>query len=364
MPASDAAMRPPRRALRRCVLLLVYLAASLLFTELHMAWSYGHPAATPEQLMRFEAARPYQYRVLVPALAHLVHGATGLDASASYRLIGVLAGFFLLVAFRGYLSRFVPPAAAASGALAILYPLLWNVSPASPLRFFYPSDVPAVLFTVLGLAALAAERMKLFYLVFAVATLNRETSCFLGFAYLFAGLGRRDLATLSRHLGLQLTIWLAIKLALDTVFAGSPGSLVDLMAPRNAALWSSLLRLEPVAADSARLARPAPVPAARPRRRDPLLRGDGHGGEPRRAAHLRRAGPRADRAGGVRGLAPARTCSQARGGRGPVRGSHAPHRRQPAQRSANVWRSIHSIASFTQSTQSRQAFEPRPTATP
>jgi hypothetical protein len=245
MPASDAAMRPPRRALRRCVLLLVYLAASLLFTELHMAWSYGHPAATPEQLMRFEAARPYQYRVLVPALAHLVHGATGLDASASYRLIGVLAGFFLLVAFRGYLSRFVPPAAAASGALAILYPLLWNVSPASPLRFFYPSDVPAVLFTVLGLAALAAERMKLFYLVFAVATLNRETSCFLGFAYLFAGLGRRDLATLSRHLGLQLTIWLAIKLALDTVFAGSPGSLVDLMAPRNAALWSSLLRLEP-----------------------------------------------------------------------------------------------------------------------
>jgi len=239
------ASRLGRPAARRAARLLGYALAAGLFSVAYRAATHEYRFATPAQLAAFTAHTPYQYRVLVPALARAAHELAGVEVETSYRVLAGLAAFALLVSFRVYLGRFVPEAWASWGALSVFYALLWNVSPVSSFRFLYPSDVPAVAFMTLGLEALVRRRLALFYPIFALASLNRETSCLLSFAYLFTAAGEQRARTLGLHLGLQLALWSAIKAALALAFAGNDGGFLDPMAARNAALLRSLLELRP-----------------------------------------------------------------------------------------------------------------------
>jgi hypothetical protein len=73
--------------------------------------------------------------------------------------------------------------------------------------YWYPNDIPAVLFFTLGLIAFYRRSWPWYYLLFVVATLNRETTLFLTFLFVVTNLDRLSLKQLAGHTAVQLFIW-------------------------------------------------------------------------------------------------------------------------------------------------------------
>ena len=89
--------------------------------------------------------------------------------------------------------------------------------------FWYPSDMPAILFFTLGLVFLYKQNWPMYYTVFLIAAFNRETICFLTFVYLFTSIGRRKPTVMLLHCGAQLLLWLVIKYILYRLYSSNPG---------------------------------------------------------------------------------------------------------------------------------------------
>lgn len=248
-PANDDGALDVRPALNapsiRLPLLAAFLACAVAFTVLYGRASEPYERATLPMLTQFTAQTPFQYRVLVPALAHALTAlapATPLDGL--YQVLTVFVVWALLIAFHAYLLRRVAPPLAAAGAFLLLYPLVANYALLH--QFSYPSDLPAILFFVLGLIAIETRRMPALLVVFTLATFNRETSCFITLAYLLHawrdGHPRRAIAGAAA----MAVIWVAIRVWLARTFSGNPGppvaeihflpNLVTLLAPNGSGL--------------------------------------------------------------------------------------------------------------------------------
>ena len=207
----------PGRSLK-IVLPLAYLGCAALFVDVYTAmtrWiSPGMAAFTHGQ-----APFPFRYRVLVTGLASFLERA-GLPLHAAYFLLATLAVFVLLLAFDQFLALFVRRDFAHVLAPGILYPLGWNYLGLN--RMYFPFDLPGVALFTLALVLLAERRWAWFYVVFALATLNRETTWLLTFILLAVEWGRLPTRTLAAHVVTQALIWVALKVALAQAFPGGP----------------------------------------------------------------------------------------------------------------------------------------------
>jgi hypothetical protein len=159
-----------------------------------------------------------------------------------FRVAETVSAFFLVVAFRRYISFFLGDTTASYVTPFVLfYALPFNFlwpPPYIPLSFpqylpvflyhptyvalFYPYDTPSMMFFTLGLILLYKRRWAPYYLLFAVATLNRETTCFLTFVYVFTAWGRDGKRALALHTAAQFAIWVGIKYALFRLYADNP----------------------------------------------------------------------------------------------------------------------------------------------
>jgi hypothetical protein len=196
-----------------------------LFSWLHWRLCAVPASADLRALTAFTANTPFQYRLLIPALAR------GIEILAHHRIplvplyftLSVVGVYALLLSFGALLRIFFPPQFAAPAALGILWPLVCDYC-LVPLRFFYPSDIPSILFFVLGLIALLRRRTTWYYLIFILAVFNRETGCFLALAMLLLQWDSRRIGRLALHLAAQGVIWLGIKWLLGRWFAGNLGA--------------------------------------------------------------------------------------------------------------------------------------------
>jgi len=224
----------PGRSLK-IVLPLVYLGCAALFVDVYTAmtrWiSPGMNAFTHGQ-----APFPFRYRVLVTGLASLLERA-GLPLHIAYFLLATLAVFVLLLAFDRFLALYVRPDFARVLALGILYPLGWNYLGLN--RMYFPFDLPGVALFTLALVFLAQRRWAWFYVVFALATLNRETTWLLTFILLAVEWGRLPGRTLAAHVVTQALIWIAIKFATAQAFPGGP-QFANMVA-KNVETWTGML---------------------------------------------------------------------------------------------------------------------------
>lgn len=202
------------------------------YAYVHLATGQQHQYASIVQYTAGEAATPFQYRALVPWTAAALRELPGLAAVPYRVLYGVLDGLAAVgvwLAMRRFLGPYVGAAGAAGrasrsvAALVAFVPLFLGT--AAPWRhndFYFPYDTLAVATFALGLALLQERRWVAYYVLFAVATLNRETTCFLTIAYVLANLGRVPLHRLALHGAAQLVIWVGIKAALADLYAGNP----------------------------------------------------------------------------------------------------------------------------------------------
>ncbi len=235
-----------------------------------------------ETVVAGKALTPFQYRVLVPwVVGWAEHHVLPLPGIATGRklafLIEVGSIFGLLLVFRQYLVKFIsPPSAASLLALTLLLILPFNYRISGMWMFWLWYDMPSLFLFTLGLLLLHEKKWWLYYPVFVLATLNRETSCFLTVIYVLTAVGvakstpspqpsplegegadgdakhplpprpflsavalakeegervgvrgspwRANLGTIAAHTAAQLVIWLAIKVALSRLYAGNPGA--------------------------------------------------------------------------------------------------------------------------------------------
>jgi hypothetical protein len=97
--------------------------------------------------------------------------------------------------------------------------------------FTLPYDVPTLFFFSLGIYLVISRRLWLYYIVFPLVVLNRETACFITVFFViweWVRLAKSDVTIKSRllqiapHALVQATIWIAIKMLLAKAYAHNP----------------------------------------------------------------------------------------------------------------------------------------------
>jgi hypothetical protein len=206
---------------------LVFILAALFsqyFSVIRMTAKTEYAPASIERLLEGTAAAPFQYRVLVPWIVGMLEGipwfAHHIRTPKGYcYAIELASTFALFIAMWFYLGLFFKAVRVkAIGMLLLMYVLSITYLVPKGLAFYYVYDVPGVCLFTLCLLFLRQERWLLFYAMFVVATFNRETSCFLAVALLVVNWrDRRGWALL--HCSMLALIWLAIKMALASLYA-------------------------------------------------------------------------------------------------------------------------------------------------
>lgn len=203
--------------------MLIGVVLALAFSLYYLQHTFVMNEADPRLLAQFRGNRPYQLRILMPLLAHWGAQFTPLDLVRCYQLLlmGFSVAFFGV--FRVYLRQFCAPRASWWLSLALAWPLFAFYSH----KWFYPYDVPAAFFAALGLLLMVQRRWALYLAVFALATLNRETSAFLTLAFvltLWDAVPRRQFALLVAS---QIGIWIALRAFLSWSFASNAGRPIE-----------------------------------------------------------------------------------------------------------------------------------------
>lgn len=220
-----------------------YGLCALLFTVIYWKMTQEYGRATLQSLTDFKAETPFQYRILVPCIARAILVIVPLKLTHTYFVLTVGFTFGLFVAYRRYLALFMPDRLAIGYSLGMLYVLLWNYCALND--WYYPTDIPGILFFVIGLILIYKQKWWSYYPLFIIATLNRETSFFLTFAYLFTMFGKHRFRALTFHVAAQSAIWIAIKYVLTAAFINNPGSKVcEILIYNNVRYLQGMLRLE------------------------------------------------------------------------------------------------------------------------
>lgn len=238
---------------RKLVILAMYLvtSATVLFVFMVRPGVDGHPRASFPAMVDGTAHKPFVYRALVPACVRLVLAATpdglenrinaAFESKRTVRILGwrreyisyyLAAMILMLISFVGYAyalrnltARFydyqrVVTDMVPIGGLLVL-----------PLFFRYYSYLydPSNLFLfTAGIVMIVSRRTAWLYVVFIMATLNKETSFLLvGLFLLHRWRDGKGFATLG-HAAMLSALWVAIKGGLAWVYRDNPGSLVEM----------------------------------------------------------------------------------------------------------------------------------------
>lgn len=215
------------RALPQWARLAFWATMTLLavrFVDLYAVLELQSPSAPLELLLAGEAATPFQYRLFSVAGIGLLERLPGVGLSSAAAIWSLAWLLAFLVALFALLQRVL-----ADRRLVYLftglvfYPLLTIYVSLEYLRFYYPWDLPQVALTTLAALLLLERRWAAYLTVFAVATLNRETSFLLLFLSLAAGWDTLPRGRLLALLAAQTAFWAAAKAALFVAFADNPG---------------------------------------------------------------------------------------------------------------------------------------------
>lgn len=212
---------------------IFYMLATLIasfYTIARFSFLNQNSAATLELLTEGTAATPFQYRDLIPRIVDTLTTITDLLGHQVshiyfYVAIEVVIAFLLILALQYYLSLLIERQRSSYLLSLTLFLLLtFNYVLPRNYPYYYPWDTPAVFFMLLGLVLLYQRKWGFYYIVFMLGTWNRETMCFLTFAYLFTVLGNEDIRTITFHVLLQFLLWLLIKVGLYGMYIDNVGA--------------------------------------------------------------------------------------------------------------------------------------------
>jgi hypothetical protein len=209
--------------------ILLFFVLSYYFTILRFSLNIFYGKIIFEMVLDI-AKTPWQYRILIPHIVKFFMESFllfnfSIPQTFSlillfYRIIGTFSLFFLVVTFRIYINLFFKNIRLSNIlSLTIFYVLPFNFLN----TYWYPYDIPSVLFFTIGLILLYKKDLLKYYLFFTIATLNKETTCFLTFIYLFTSIGKERPKKIFINCFLQFIIWSIIKISLYKFYSQNPG---------------------------------------------------------------------------------------------------------------------------------------------
>ncbi len=217
--------------------------------------------ASWQALVELRAPLPFGHRVLVPWLVRPFVDA-GVPVGTAFAVSELVATVVVLVALRAVFARWVNERAAMLGALGFLGVLAFPLLLAHRWPIFYPWDAWAIAATVLGVLAIATERLPLAVVIVFVGALNRETVILLPAVAVLMHLD--DPARRTKALGwagIMLLAWFAARSIVAALVPSTRGAVVQLhvegelrvlhnlewlAAPERALQWLGSLAFLPV----------------------------------------------------------------------------------------------------------------------
>ena len=216
--------------------------AMLLLTSAHFSLAYNNrstPFLNMKEYAAGHAALPYQARVLMawilhwaaplPATLKLVAHAHGFvrDSFEAVMLVTSLLGMIIAIwATRRSLTVLTGDASFSRwGSFLVLWMSYFLLALPYGLSYSLPYDVPSLAFFSLGLMLVIERRTWLLPFLIAVATLNRETICFVILFYVIWEWKRLQQLAPAQRLRrilplslLQAAVWISVKLWLRAHF--------------------------------------------------------------------------------------------------------------------------------------------------
>ena len=216
------------RFVTACVLAFV----ALVFTKYYfLLTNEYYPPAYADKIAEFDADKVFQKRFLIPVTASFLSRSTSLSFDRSLKFITFLCTFGLLCYFKKTLEALTNNLDSHYWCLLILIPVGWNYMLINTI--FHSYDIPSLFFYIFCLYLFLNKKYFLFYIIFAVATLNRESTCFISISialllckfhsdHRFKDNFKMNLG-LSRHLISQAILWSFIVLLINWLVRDSPG---------------------------------------------------------------------------------------------------------------------------------------------
>lgn len=196
---------------------LALITGAISFTTVRMPIQYGSPslpkdygpnlqraaweAFVSRNIPEFSAEYPIlpviSSRIFIPIIISTLAKLTGKSWETIFSLVRLLFMWLTYILFFLYLQRKFSSIYALLGTLfmAATIPIIYN----NPYEI--PTEFPEIIFFTLGLNFIFEKRYALLCIVIALATLNRETSCFLPLILLFVSwawpLRLRTIATIA-----------------------------------------------------------------------------------------------------------------------------------------------------------------------
>ncbi len=243
---------------RMLVLLLYVIVSAIVLNNFMIQWGYqeGSQTHSVKQMLTYSADRPFAYRVLTPfvvnAIAHAVPASflksrsaslltnsdvlkyvesakhAGWDEDTSLRFHIVYLYLFLclivtLFAIRAFANTLQARARMLADFVPVMFALLL---PFIFRRGGYIYDFPELMLLFLVTLVLVKGRVLLFYPLYVLAILNKESNALLIVSFLAVVWGTLPRWKLAVHLCAQLVIGVGCVVFVRAIAAGNPGSTV------------------------------------------------------------------------------------------------------------------------------------------
>ncbi len=243
------------------VVLLYFIAAAYVFGI--WVWSAdtpttsfnGDPRSKLSEIVYGTAHKPYVQRVLIPIFTRSIHSVVPTSTWDTFEqklldipkvqketvrlgwetdflseyLIALSLTFLCLFGFsfavRNLWSAFYKTEQVVTNIVPIIALLV--LPPMFPTGPHYIYDFPTLLFFTLGLALLIRRKWTLFYPVFVVGCLNKETMVLLSFVFILLEWKKLLSQAAILHLTAQVLLFAVIKTIISLTFAANPGNVLD-----------------------------------------------------------------------------------------------------------------------------------------
>jgi hypothetical protein len=210
----------------------VFAVVALVFTKYYFLFtSEYYPPSYACKIASFEADKVFQKRFLIPLSANFISQNTPLSFDHSLKFITAISTLGLLYYFKKILEILSKSLATHYWCLFLLIPVGWNYMFINSIYHSY--DIPSLFFYCFCLYLFLSKKYFLFYIIFTVATLNRESTCFvtISLALLLSKFSSecsfKDVfilnSNLLKHLVAQTTLWLLIVLLIGWFVKDSRG---------------------------------------------------------------------------------------------------------------------------------------------
>lgn len=214
-----------------CTGLLVIVA--LVFTKYYfLLTNEYYPPAYAKKIANFEADKVFQKRFLVPVAANFIFQNTPLCFDKSLKFITALSTFGLLYYFNKLLKIYTKRISSQFWCILLLIPVSWNYMFINSIYHAY--DIPTLFFFCACMYLFLSKSYTLFYIIFIIATLNRESTCFVTISLTLLMFkfdtnfslveSYKHNSSFARHLLTQTIIWLLLTLFIRWLIEESPGN--------------------------------------------------------------------------------------------------------------------------------------------